>query len=65
MKVYEHVRTYIVENGLDPDVIAKRADIPTGTFRKLLSGERILYADDLRAICLALDVSPEMFLKIS
>lgn len=65
MKVYEHVRTYIVEKGLDPDVIAKRADIPGSTFRKLLSGERILYADDLRAICLALNVSPETFLKTS
>ena len=65
MKVYERVQTYIVENGLDPVVIAKRAGIPAGTFRKLLNGERILYADDLRAICLALNVSPETFLKTS
>lgn len=65
MKVYEYIRTYIVENGLEQDAVAKKAGIPGSKFRKLMDGECVLYADELRAICLALNVSPETFLKTS
>ena len=29
-----------------------------------MNGKRTLYADDLRAICLALNVSPELFIEV-
>ncbi len=61
MKVYEKVRHYLEENGLEHIRVAKKAGIPNLTFNAILDGKRTLYADDLRAICLALNVSPEMF----
>ena len=64
MKVYEKVREYIIANGYKQVAIAKKAGIPSATFNSLMKGERILYVDDLHAICLALNVSPEVFVEI-
>ena len=61
MRVYERIRTYINDHNLQQAVIACRAGIPDSVFQKLMCGEQTLYADDLRAICLALNVSPELF----
>ena len=33
-------------------------------FDAMMNGEKIMYADDLRAICLALNVSPETFIEV-
>lgn len=65
MYVYEKVRAYIDEHGLKQIVIAKKAGIPKTTFNAIMNGKRTLYADDLRAICLALNVSPEMFIDVT
>ncbi len=65
MGVYEKVRSYIDENGLKQVSVAQKAGIPKATFNAILNGKRILYADDLRAICLALNVSPEVFIEVS
>ena len=64
MKVYEKVRAYIEENGLKQISVAKKAGISNVTFNAILNGKRTLYADDLRAICLALNVSPETFIDV-
>lgn len=64
MRVYEKVRAYIDEQGLKQKVIAEKAGIPNGTFNAIMNGKRTLYADDLKAICIALKVSPEMFIEI-
>lgn len=64
MAVYEKVRAYIVENGLKQVAVAEKAGIPKNTFNAILNGKRTLYADDLRAICLALNISPEIFIEI-
>ena len=64
MPVYEKVRAYIDENGLKQVAVAERAGIPKNTFNAILNGKRTLYADDLRAICLALNISPELFIEI-
>lgn len=64
MMVYEKVRAYIIENGLKQVSVAKKAGIPNVTFNAILNGKRTLYADDLRAICLALNVSPEIFIEV-
>lgn len=64
MRVYEKVRAYIIDNGLKQVSVAKKAGIPNVTFNAILNGKRTLYADDLRAICLALNVSPETFIEV-
>lgn len=64
MRVYEKVRAYIQEYGIKQITVAKRAGIPNNTFNAILNGKRTLYADDLRAICLALGVSPEVFIEV-
>ena len=64
MRVYEKVRAYLVDNGYKQVVVAKKAGISYTTFSAILNGKRTLYADDLRAICLALNVSPEVFIEI-
>ena len=64
MGVYEKVRSYIDENGIKQVSVAQKAGIPKTTFNAILNGKRTLYADDLRAICLALNVSPEIFIEV-
>lgn len=63
MRVYEKVRAYIDEMGYKQVTIAVKAGIPKATFNAILNGKRTLYADDLKAICLALNVSPELFYR--
>lgn len=62
MYVYEKIRNYIDENGLKEVNVAKKAGIPKFRFNAIMSGKKTLYADDLRAICIALNVSPETFI---
>lgn len=64
MRVYEKVRAYLDENDLKQTYVAERAGISTVTFTAILNGTRTLYVDELRAICLALDVSPELFVEV-
>lgn len=64
MRVYEKVRAYIDEQGLKQKTVAERAGIPNVTFNAIMNGKRTLYADDLKAICIALQVSPELFIEV-
>lgn len=63
MQVYEKVRAYIDEMDYPRGAVAEKAGIPKTAFHAILSGKRTLYADDLKAICLALNVSPEVFIE--
>lgn len=63
MHVYQKVRAYLEDNGLKQKAVAEKAGISNSTFNAILNGKRTLYADDLRAICLALGVSPEIFIE--
>lgn len=65
MRVYEKVRAYIDEMSYKQVTIAEKAGIPKATFNAILNGKRTLYADDLKAICLALNVSPELFIDMA
>ena len=65
VRVYEKVRAYIDEMGYKQVTIAEMAGIPKATFNAILNGKRTLYADDLKAICLALNVSPELFIDMA
>ena len=64
MHVYEKVRAYIEQQGYKQVSIANRAGIPRTTFNAIMNGKRTMYADDLRAMCLALNVSPELFIDV-
>ena len=64
MCVYEKVRAYIDSQGLKQVAVTQKAGIPKTTFSAIMNGKRTLYADDLRAICLALNVSPELFIEV-
>lgn len=64
MRVYEKVRAYIDEQGLKQKTVAERAGIPNVTFNAIMNGKRTLYADDLKSICIALQVSPEKFIEL-
>ncbi|MBR3807560.1 MAG: helix-turn-helix transcriptional regulator [Lachnospiraceae bacterium] len=62
-RVYQKVRLYLSEHGIEEICVAHKVGIPLSTFNAILNGEKTLYADDLRAICYALDVSPEEFIE--
>ena len=62
MKVHERIKAYIVDQGIALDALSKSSGIPQDQLGCMLSGKEILYAKDLKAICLALNVSPEIFI---
>lgn len=64
MYVYQKICAHIDDNGLKQMSVAEKAGIPKDVFNAILNGKRTLYADDLRAICLALNVSPELFVEV-
>lgn len=64
MHVYEKVRKYIDEKGYKQITIAEKAGISTTTFNAMMNGKRTMYADDLCSICIALNVSPELFVEV-
>lgn len=64
MSVYKIVRAYLDKHGIKQSVVAQKAGISKVTFNAMMNGKRTMYADDLRAICLALNVSPEVFIEV-
>ena len=64
MSVYRKVRAYLDEHGIKDSVVAQKAGISKVSFDAMMSGKRTMYANDLRAICLALNVSPEVFIEV-
>ena len=62
MQVYKKVRGYIEENGLKQIAVARKAGIPNVTFNAILNGRRRMYAEDLKAICVALNVRADTFI---
>ena len=63
MHVYEKVRAYMDDHGIKQTTIAKKTGISLVTFNAMMNGKRVMYADDLRAICYALEVGPEKFIE--
>jgi len=64
MLVYQKVRAYIEENNINQMDIVKQTGIPADSFNLIMAGNKKMYADELRAICLALNVSPETFISV-
>ncbi len=65
MHVYQKVRAYIDQQGYKQVAIANKAGIPLTTFNAIMNGKRTMYADDLCSICIALNVSPELFIEVN
>ena len=63
MQVYEKVHKYIVKNGIHQSIVAEKCNMSSSEFNAMLNGNRKMCAEDLRAICYALNVSPEMFIE--
>ena len=63
LRIYEKIRAYIERSGADRAAVASRAEMTEAELDALLSGRRTLDAEDFRAICLALNVSPELFVE--
>ena len=64
MRVYQKVRAYLVENHIEPLSVAEKIGMPVSSFNAILEGTETLYADDLSAVCYALNVSPEEFITL-
>ena len=65
MGIYEKIRVYIDLNGINQSSVAEKSGISDTEFDDILNGKKPLYADDFRAICLALNVSPEIFIEVN
>lgn len=63
--IYKKICAYISKKGLSPTAVAAKAGISSSSFSAMMNGKKTIYADDLRAICLALNVSPEVFINYS
>lgn len=61
MRVYERLGEYISKNEIDLAALAARCGIEASSLKAILCGERKLYADELREVCIALNLSPEFF----
>ena len=62
MSVSQKVQTYINDKGLTYITLAQKAGIPPQTLRAILDGKQTMYAEDLRGICIALNVNAETFI---
>lgn len=63
MRVHEKVSSYLDENGIKHAAVAKQLGIPCAALNALLSGKQTMYAEDLRSICYALNVSASTFIE--
>ena len=63
MKVHERIQAYIAANSIATDTLSNSTGIPKDMLVSMLNGKETLYAKDLKAICLALNVSPEIFIN--
>lgn len=62
MKVYEKVRAYIDKMHIEQGLVAQKSGISNSNFKAIMNGKKTMYADELCAICIALNVSPEIFI---
>jgi len=62
LHVYQKVRAYSKEQGIKQKSVAEQIGMSVVTFNAIMTGNRTMYADDLRAICYALNVAPETFI---
>ena len=62
MLVYEKVKFYLEDKGIKQAFVAQKCNLSATTLNAMMNGKRKMYAEDLRSICYALEVSPELFI---
>lgn len=62
MYVYEKVRAYIIKYNIEQDLLVQKTGIPAPVLTALLSGKQTMYAEELKVICEALNVSSATFI---
>ena len=62
MSVSGKIRAYLNGNGMRRKDVAEKANIPYAVFKAMMTGRRKIYAEELCAICYALNVKPELFM---
>ena len=65
MKVYAEVAKYLEENGIKQSFLVEKTGIEQGKMSNILSGKRVLTADELALICKALNKAPGTFIKLN
>ena len=65
MHVYEKILMYITKHEINQTALAAKCGIAPEEFQAMLTGKQKMYAEDLRMICFALNVSPEIFIEFS
>ena len=63
MQIYEKIRHYIEAHDLKQKSVAESAGIPNVTLQAMLTGKRKIYAEELKAICIALGVPASVFIE--
>jgi len=63
MLIHQKVQAYLKNNEIRQTTVAVKAGIAIETFDAILNGTQTMYDDDLRAICYALRVVPELFVE--
>jgi transcriptional regulator with XRE-family HTH domain len=63
MSVTQKVREYLEENKLTQTEVARMINMPYATFNAMMNGNRNMYPEELRALCIALKVPPEVFME--
>lgn len=62
MHVYEKVLAFTSERGVSVSELSHMTGLGEEKLKAILEGRESLYADELRSICIALNVSPELFI---
>lgn len=57
------IKEYIANSGYKIGVIAERAGLPANTFSAMINGKRKITAEEYFAICKALGVELDYFMK--
>jgi transcriptional regulator with XRE-family HTH domain len=62
--VYKKVRQYLEDHGIRQNFVARKINISASTFNAIMTGQRRMFADELRTICEVLNVTPEVFIEV-
>lgn len=63
MKISERIQSFINNKGLKQRVVAQKAGYSENQFSAMMTGRKLIKAEDIERICYALDVSPAEFIK--
>ncbi|MDQ7095985.1 helix-turn-helix transcriptional regulator [Desulfosporosinus sp. PR] len=62
-KIPKRIQDYIKSKGLKQGFIAQQAGYKKNEFSAMMNGYKKITVEDMERICLALEVSPSLFIK--